>query len=263
VGTPFNPEPNYFNSGAANFGIVQSRPAPVAQAAAAAQVRPIGQTWEQQQRQRGLTAANPSDINNVLTGQLPAGATVSGSQPPPAAKPNAPTQKGSFGTQTVVTPAQAFNYPDEIRPTPLNQSQETLSYVAPYVQEALQMLDNTLNAPAGLGSINKSQVDLLVQAGLLFDEADIAIAYDLAAGGDPSKYRTTPGGTPAADSTGGEWQPFATPPGGKFIMPEQMGGGKRGRSGAQTNAGRLSQWAGSGVGGFGPSLGLTQWRMNL
>jgi hypothetical protein len=211
-----------------------------------------GQGWEQAQRAAGYKNANP--MNGNFATPLPAGATVTGQQKP--------TATGQAGAKVApMTPQQAYglnpNYP--VAQTALNTSPETMAYTAPYVKDALAALYFSSKAPNGMATIKLSQVDMLVQAGLLVKgTTQYDAAYALASGNPtPSPYN------PNGGSGAGFWDPFSAPAGQKYKAPKPMGGGKKGGGGGGNSTG-LSKWAGSSYGtNIGPSLGLMQWRMNI
>lgn len=184
---------------------------------------------------------------NTVTGALPPGAQVSTG-----------AQAGQSGknTATEFTPQQAFMLPDnyQLTPTPTNQDPLTLSTVAPYVQQAMQVLTNAELMPPGKSGFTLSQANLLVQAGVIAPGSEaytkmmdiISGVPDTSPTAQPSAGGLTPEGNGSWDvyNLGGEKMPIWWKSGG--------GGGGGGQA--------LNDYSGYVANSFGPSLGLTNWR---
>jgi hypothetical protein len=184
---------------------------------------------------------------NTVTGALPPGAQVS---------TGAQAGQNGKNTATEFTPQQAFALPDnyQLTPTPTNQDPLTLSTVAPYVQQAMQVLTNAELMPPGKSGFTLSQANLLVQAGVIAPGSEaytkmmdiISGVPDTSPTAQPSAGGLTPEGNGSWDvyNLGGEKMPVWWKSGG--------GGGGGGQA--------LNDYSGYVANSFGPSLGLTNWR---
>jgi hypothetical protein len=208
-------------------------------------------------------------ITPVLTGRLPEGGVVAG---------QTDAQKGgSYNTQPV-TPYDAFRLMDfglsentVIYPTRLNTDQETLSMVAPYVQDALASAQYSLSVPLGRATITPYEVDLLEQAGLLRkDTEDYAVLQALAA--KLPVNNSTPTGSEYT-TVNSKWEPYnyggtkepvwAKP--NQPLSPYELNRAKIAARNAARNASTgeiapaLQETLKNGS-NIGPLMGLMQWR---
>lgn len=234
---PQRPAPGQFGQFGGTFG------GNIAPAASNSQAQPRSPyPGANAQNANAFNAANPNNaavqggaINNALTGQLPDTAKTPGGK-----QPYNPIQYYTAWPANLPVSERALNTPPE------------LAYaMAPMVNKAIEAMAYSFGNPK-MASITPTQIDLLVQAGLIEEGSDVEREALKLAGGPPAAGELPSNDLNLEAEGTGSWEPFNL---GGGSMPTQMPAGRPGGGGGGGGSRNPNNSR-----GYGASLGMTQWR---